>query len=321
MLLPVAQYPPVVRGPITTFGPFTIELRGGVYITSMGPVALGLPPTAAFEDAISGATTLATVLDERYGSSEVAWDRLTAAWNALSPGRSTVDLSLVAPYFPGGKLATLVLGWSIARLQGDQAMVSPDGRRLSIATATGFYQQPKNQHLRVYIPSLNQITSGWYAPMRIIPALRDNAGPPENVLDPALYLAVKEEAKQKFDVYPSAYANAWLVRTYKKRGGRYADSPVETAGTGGLTKWFGEEWVDLSRPIYDNSGQVIGFEPCGRAEATSQTETGDYPKCRPLPDAMEMTPKQRASAIRRKREAEADAPRSKGRSPKMVPTF
>ena len=40
--------------------------------------------------------------------------------------------------------------------------------------------------------------------------------------NPALYARVKAEAKRKFDVYPSAYANAWLVRTYKKRGGGYA---------------------------------------------------------------------------------------------------
>ena len=39
--------------------------------------------------------------------------------------------------------------------------------------------------------------------------------------NPALYARVKAEAKRKFDVYPSAYANDWLVRTYKKRGGGY----------------------------------------------------------------------------------------------------
>tara|TARA_Y100000289_G_C3898541_1_gene137906 strand:- start:259 stop:444 length:186 start_codon:yes stop_codon:yes gene_type:complete len=38
----------------------------------------------------------------------------------------------------------------------------------------------------------------------------------------ALYARVKAEAKRKFDVYPSAYANGWLVRTYKKRGGTYS---------------------------------------------------------------------------------------------------
>ena len=40
--------------------------------------------------------------------------------------------------------------------------------------------------------------------------------------NPALYSRVKAEAKKKFKVYPSAYANGWLVRTYKKRGGKYA---------------------------------------------------------------------------------------------------
>ena len=38
----------------------------------------------------------------------------------------------------------------------------------------------------------------------------------------ALYAKVKAEAKRKFDVDPSAYVNAWLVKTYKKRGGTYA---------------------------------------------------------------------------------------------------
>ena len=36
-----------------------------------------------------------------------------------------------------------------------------------------------------------------------------------------LYARVKSAARRKFAVYPSAYANAWLVREYKKRGGRY----------------------------------------------------------------------------------------------------
>ena len=36
-----------------------------------------------------------------------------------------------------------------------------------------------------------------------------------------LYSKVKAEAKRKFKVYPSAYANGWLVKTYKARGGKY----------------------------------------------------------------------------------------------------
>lgn len=37
-----------------------------------------------------------------------------------------------------------------------------------------------------------------------------------------LYARVKAAAKKKFKVYPSAYANAWLSREYKKRGGKYS---------------------------------------------------------------------------------------------------
>ena len=48
---------------------------------------------------------------------------------------------------------------------------------------------------------------------------KKKGAPPKNK---ALYARVKAEAKRKFKVYPSAYANAWLVRTYKKRGGTYA---------------------------------------------------------------------------------------------------
>jgi hypothetical protein len=39
--------------------------------------------------------------------------------------------------------------------------------------------------------------------------------------NPRLYEAVVREAKDKFDVYPSAVANGWVVQEYKRRGGTY----------------------------------------------------------------------------------------------------
>jgi hypothetical protein len=39
--------------------------------------------------------------------------------------------------------------------------------------------------------------------------------------NPELYSRVKSEAKSKFDRWPSAYGSAWLVKTYKNRGGGY----------------------------------------------------------------------------------------------------
>ena len=77
-----------------------------------------------------------------------------------------------------------------------------------------------------------------------------------------------------------------------------------------LTQWFGERWVDISRP---KSGG--GFEPCGRADA----ESGKYPKCVPAARAARMTPAQIASAVRRKRTAESSQTRQ-GKKPINVST-
>lgn len=45
----------------------------------------------------------------------------------------------------------------------------------------------------------------------------------------SLWSKVKSEARSKFDVYPSAYANAWAAKEYKKRGGSWggADNRVK----------------------------------------------------------------------------------------------
>ena len=76
---------------------------------------------------------------------------------------------------------------------------------------------------------------------------------------------------------------------------------------GGLTKWFKEKWVDISRPKKGG-----GYKPCGRKTA----KKGKYPKCVPASKAASMTPAQRKSAIRRKRAAG-----NPGGKPTMVKTF
>jgi hypothetical protein len=80
---------------------------------------------------------------------------------------------------------------------------------------------------------------------------------------------------------------------------------------GGLSEWFDEKWVDLSRPKEGG-----GFEECGRPDASE----GKYPKCVPASVAAKMSENERRSAIRRKRQAEAKGRRENGK-PINVPTF
>jgi hypothetical protein len=46
--------------------------------------------------------------------------------------------------------------------------------------------------------------------------------------DPKLYARVVQAAKDKFDVYPSAVANSWVVQEYKRRGGTYKSESQST---------------------------------------------------------------------------------------------
>jgi hypothetical protein len=48
--------------------------------------------------------------------------------------------------------------------------------------------------------------------------IKPRKGEPSNA---RLYARIISEAKDKFDVYPSAVANAWVVGEYKRRGGTY----------------------------------------------------------------------------------------------------
>jgi len=71
---------------------------------------------------------------------------------------------------------------------------------------------------------------------------------PKNVANPSLYKKAKAKAKAKFDVYPSAYANGWMVQEYKRMGGKYK-------GAIG-----GEVTLDPKKSDLDNDGKLSGYE-------------------------------------------------------------
>ena len=97
-------------------------------------------------------------------------------------------------------------------------------------------------------------------------------------VDKKLYEKVKRDAKKKFDVWPSAYASGWLVREYKRRGGKYRGK--KPSASKGLARWFEEEWIDVCHLPKKVS--------CGRKTAKSPRK---YPYCRPYKRVNKSTPK------------------------------
>jgi hypothetical protein len=66
-----------------------------------------------------------------------------------------------------------------------------------------------------------------------------------------------------------------------------ARRPKKKKPSGGLTKWFNEEWVDVKTG-----------KPCGRKSANDSERP--YPSCRPKAVAAKMTKAEKASSSRRK---------------------
>ena len=65
-------------------------------------------------------------------------------------------------------------------------------------------------------------------------------------LNITLYNSVKSKAKRKFKVWPSAYASGWLVKEYKRLGGKYKGDKSRSKSTG-LGRWYAEKWIDVCK--------------------------------------------------------------------------
>ena len=65
------------------------------------------------------------------------------------------------------------------------------------------------------------------------------------VLDKDLYNLVKMKANTIYEK-PSAYKSGYIVKEYKRLGGRYQEDNEER----GLQRWFKEKWTDIGHKDY-----------------------------------------------------------------------
>jgi hypothetical protein len=74
-----------------------------------------------------------------------------------------------------------------------------------------------------------------------------------------LYNIVKKEADRIYSK-PSAYKSGYIVKEYKKRGGKYSGKKTNT----GLTRWYKEQWKDIgnkSYPVYRPTKRITEDTP------------------------------------------------------------
>ena len=107
--------------------------------------------------------------------------------------------------------------------------------------------------------------------------LLDEKNKPTN---PALWSRAKAAAKAKFDVYPSAYANGWAAKWYKKRGGGWksVSEEVELTEAYKLTKTYNDK--DSAEHDVHHKGKHVGYivhdKKTGQHIAYHSPENGEF---------------------------------------------
>jgi hypothetical protein len=104
-------------------------------------------------------------------------------------------------------------------------------------------------------------------------------------IDKTLYETIKKTASKKFKSPSGIYRSSWIVKEYKRQGGKYYGKKNKSVG---LLRWFKEKWVDINRPVKNLNGQTVSYKICGRKKATLK---GVYPLCRPSKRINKNTPK------------------------------
>jgi len=114
-----------------------------------------------------------------------------------------------------------------------------------------------------------------------------------------LYARIISEAKDKFDVYPSAVANAWVVAEYKRRGGTYKSEKREysTASRERMSE-SGNAMPDGSFPIANRADLMNAIRSVGRAKDYEKAKAHIIRRAKEL-NAVDMLPEDWNSMARK----------------------
>ena len=84
----------------------------------------------------------------------------------------------------------------------------------------------------------------------------------DKAINKTLYIKVLEDAKNKFERFPSDYASMWIQRQYQKLGGKYYG---KKSGTNPLSNWRTEKWIQIL-PLLQHGKIIVCGEPDGKSQ-------------------------------------------------------
>jgi hypothetical protein len=120
--------------------------------------------------------------------------------------------------------------------------------------------------------------------------------------NPRLYARVVQAAKDRFDVYPSAVANGWVVQEYKRRGGTYKGEGMDkkdySADARNRMAEAGQAMPDGSFPIANRADLQNAIQSVGRAKDYAKAKAHIINRARSL-NAIDMLPEDWKPGVRK----------------------
>lgn len=113
--------------------------------------------------------------------------------------------------------------------------------------------------------------------------------------DKSLWSRAISEAKKRFRVYPSAYANGWAAQWYKKHGGTWKREKAVSESSPTVNDWTKEKWYDVTKPL-ENGGFSLCKNQIG--DKTMVEYQRDNPTCFPSSVISNMSKEQIIQSIK-----------------------
>jgi len=219
------------------------------------------------------------VADARYGGSE---------WSM----ELTLDPSLPRELPMQGQSGGQSQGQSGGQSKGQNEMTVPPGGRDPLNEENGTLPMDGSREV--------EDSAGLFLPRDLEKVRGDIA-----FKDKDLHQQAIATAKNKFKVWPSAYASAYMVKLYKElykrkhgsSGGAFSNKDGEEVHADDLEQWFKEEWVRIGA-----NGEILG--ECGGRE-----EKEGKPKCLPKAKAESLSKEERQTIVARKRKSDPNPDR------------